>query len=110
MAKDYTIFNYGTPSPQKDLKSQDITIVSGPGMNPEPKFVLPGYIKEKVGKEPPIDVLTMYNLEILLSTTVDKSRGNSIGSIVERFIKPRASTLFFHPEYSLDGTGPSISV
>ena len=35
--QDYTIFNYGPPIPQKDLKSQYRTILSGPGMNPAPK-------------------------------------------------------------------------
>ena len=50
LAQDYTIFNYVLPIPQKDLKSQDRTIVAGPGMNPAPKFVLPGHNKEKVGK------------------------------------------------------------
>ena len=51
--KYYTIFNYGPPRPQKDLKSQDRAIVAGPGMNPEPKTVLPGHIQEEFGKEPP---------------------------------------------------------
>ena len=48
--QDYSIFNYGPPIPQKDLKSQYRTIVTGPGMKPAPKFVLPVNIKEKVGK------------------------------------------------------------
>ena len=47
---------------------------------------------------------------MLLSATVYKYRGNASGSIMGRFIKPRASTIFFHPEYSLDGPGPSIVV
>ena len=36
--QDYSFFNYRPPRPQKDLKSQDITIVVGPGMKPEPHF------------------------------------------------------------------------
>ena len=28
--QDYTVFNYGLPRPQKDLKSQDITMISRP--------------------------------------------------------------------------------
>ena len=52
----------------------------------------------------------MDNLEASLATTVDKARGNASGSIVERFIKPRASTIFGHPVYSLDGPGPSMEV
>ena len=35
VAQDYTVFNYVPPIPQKDLNSQDRTIVSGPGMNLE---------------------------------------------------------------------------
>ena len=50
------------------------------------------------------------NLETSLTTTVDKACGNTSGDIVERFIKPRSSTLFGHPLYSLDGPDPSISV
>ena len=52
----------------------------------------------------------MDNLETLLSTKVDKARGNASVSIVERFIKSRASKMFVHPEYFLDGPGPSITV
>ena len=55
-------------------------------------------------------MLIIYYLEKLLATTVDKACGNASGSIVERFIKPRASTIFGHPEYSLDGPGPLITV
>ena len=78
----YTVFNYGTPRPQKDLNPQYRTIVAGPGMNSAPKFVLPGNSKEKVGKEPPSDSLIIDNLGTSLTTTVDKSRGNISGSIV----------------------------
>ena len=53
VSQDYTAFNYVPPRTQKYLKSQDRTIVAGPGMNSVPKIVLPGHSKEKVGKEPP---------------------------------------------------------
>ena len=52
----------------------------------------------------------MDNLETLLATKVDKACGNASGSIVKRLIKPRASTIFGHPEYCMDGPGPSIAV
>ena len=52
----------------------------------------------------------MDNLETSLATTVDNVGGNTSGAMVERFIKTRASTIFFHPVYSLDGTGPSMAV
>ena len=51
--QDYIIFNYGPLRPHKHLNSQDIPIVSQAGMKPEPKCVLPGHIKEKVGNETP---------------------------------------------------------
>ena len=108
--QDYTFLNYGPPRPQKYLKPQDRTIVAVPGMKPEPNFVLPGHIKQKFGKETPPDALIMDNLKTLLSTTMDKDRGKKSGSIVESFIKPRASTMFGHPVYFLDGPGTSISV
>ena len=82
VAQDYTILDYIHPVPQKDIKSQDITIVAGPGVNLAPKFVLLGNSKEKVGKETPPDELIMDNLEILLVTTVDKYNGNAGGAIV----------------------------
>ena len=47
---------------------------------------------------------------MLLVATVDKSRGNAGVAIVERFFKFRASTMFSHPKYSMDGTGMSIAV
>ena len=52
----------------------------------------------------------MDNLETPLATTVDNYRGNASGAILERFIKPRASSIFVHPAYSLDGPGPSIAI
>ena len=63
-----------------------------------------------VRNPPPPYALIMDNLKILLAATVDKARGNASGSIMERFTKSRASTMFGHPAYFLDGTGPSISV
>ena len=51
VAQDYTVFNYGSPKSQKFLKYQYMTIVSRPGVNPAPKFVLPGHRKEKFQKE-----------------------------------------------------------
>ena len=52
----------------------------------------------------------MDNLETSLATTVDKSRGHENGDIVDRFIKPIASKIFVHTEYSLDGPGLSILI
>ena len=52
----------------------------------------------------------MDNMEISFLTKLDKARGNENGSILERFIESRASTIFVHPSYYMDGPGPSISV
>ena len=82
VAQYYNVFNYGPPRPQKDLKSQDRKIVAGPGMKPETKFVLPGNIKEKFGKENPPDSLIIDNLETSLYTTAYKPCGNASGDIV----------------------------
>ena len=41
---------------------------------------------------------------------MDKARGNANGSIVERFIKPRASKISYHYAYSMGVLGPSIAV
>ena len=76
VAQDYTVFNYGSAIPQKDLNPQDITIVAGPGMKPSPKK-LPGHIREKFWKETPPDAFIMDNLETLLAPTVDKACGNT---------------------------------
>ena len=73
-------------------------------------IVLAEHSKEKTGKEPPPDALIMDKLKISLATTVYKARGKISGSIVESFIEPRASTTFFHPVYSLDGQGTSMTV
>ena len=64
-------------------------------------------MKGNLGTTPP-DVLIIYNLVTSLTTTVDKSHGNASESTVERFIKPRESEIFGHPEYSLDDTDHSI--
>ena len=88
VAQDYTVFNYVLPIPQKYLKSQVRTIVAQPGMNPSPKFLLPGHSKEKTGKEPTTEAFIMDKLETSLATKVDKARGNTSGAISERFIKP----------------------
>ena len=52
----------------------------------------------------------MDNLETSLTTTVDKARGRASGSIAERFIKPRSSTMFGRSDYYLDGTGTLVVV
>ena len=107
LAQDYTVFNCGHPRPHKYLKSQGITIMAQPGINPAPNFFFPRHIKEETGKAPPPpDSLIVDNLETLLATTVDKASGNTSGAIVERFIKTIASTIFGQPVYSLDGPGP----
>ena len=110
VAHDYSIFEYVPPIPHKNVKSQYRTIVSGTGVNLETKNVLPENSKEKVGKETPPYAFLMDNLETSFSTTVNKAHGNTGGSTMERFIKPIASTMFGHPVYSLDGTGPSIEI
>ena len=58
----------------------------------------------------PLHVLIIDNLETLLAITVDKACGNISGSMVEMFIKHRASTISGHPVYSPDGPGPSMVV
>ena len=52
----------------------------------------------------------MDNLETSLTTTADKAHGNAVRAIVERFIKPRASTIFGHPVYFMDGPGALIVI
>ena len=53
VAQDYTVFDYGSPIPHEDVKSQYRTVVAGPGFNLAPKYFLPGNRKEKFGKETP---------------------------------------------------------
>ena len=54
--------------------------------------------------------LIMDNLDKYLAKPVGRVCGNTSLSIVKIFIKPRASTIFVHLVYSLDGPGPSTSV
>ena len=84
--------------------------MAGTGVNLVPNFLSHGTVKKNLGRTPPPDALVMDNLETFLATTVDKASGNATGSMLERFIKNRSPTMFGHPEYSLDGPGPSISV
>ena len=86
-----------TPKTTARIKNQDRTIVAGPGMKPAPKLVPLGHRKDKVDKETPPDALIMNHLETFLSTTVNKACANTCGSIVEKFIKPRSSTMFGQP-------------
>ena len=85
-------------------------IVTGKGNNYAPNNILSGNTKEKVGKETPQYELFMDTLETLFSTKEDKAHGNTYEDIVERFIKLRASTIFGHLVYSLDGPGKSIVI
>ena len=59
-------------------------------MKPVPKLVPPGHSEDKFGKETPPDALIMDNLEISLATTVDKARGNTSETVLERLIKFKA--------------------
>ena len=52
----------------------------------------------------------MDDLETSLAITVYNARGNASGSIVEKFIKIRESTIVGHPVYSLDRPGTLIVV
>ena len=52
----------------------------------------------------------MDNLKILLAITVDKTRGDESGAILERLVKPRASKHFGDPVYFLDGPGLSFAI
>ena len=84
--------------------------MAGPRVKLTPTLVLPGNNKVKVGQEIPPCVLIMYNLDSILATKVDKDFVNASGSIVERFIKPRVSKMFFCLEYYIYGTGPLIAL
>ena len=113
VAGDYVICDSGiiyTPIPQKYLKSQDRTIVSGPGMNPHQNLFHPGHSKKKVRRELLPYALIVDNLETSLANTMDKDHANASGTIFKMFIKPRASTIFGQPVYFLDGLEPSIAV
>ena len=52
----------------------------------------------------------MDNMQTSLATIVDKASGNTDGTIMDRFIKPRSSTMFGHSVYSLDGPGTTIAI
>ena len=88
-----------------------MTVVAGTGVQPAPIFDPPGKNEGKIGREPaPSYVLIIDKLDTWLETTSDKAHGNKNGAIVKRFNKPRATKLFRHPSYSLDGPGTLISV
>ena len=53
VAQDYTVFNYVPPIPQKDLKSQDIKILAGPGMKTTTIFFSQGTATIKLVSNPP---------------------------------------------------------
>ena len=55
-------------------------------------------------------MLVMDSLEILLATSGVEACGNTNVATVKKFIKPRDSEIFGHPEYYLDGLGPSIAI
>ena len=42
-----TVFNYEPPRTQEEEKPKYMTILAGPGVNPEPTFVLPWNSKGK---------------------------------------------------------------
>ena len=50
LAHNYTVFKYGPPRLQNNVKFQDRTIVGVTEVNLETNFFLPGNIKEKDGK------------------------------------------------------------
>ena len=52
----------------------------------------------------------MDSFKISLNTTVNKARGNTSGSIMDRFFKPRSSAMLGHLVYSLDGPGAPMTV
>ena len=99
-------FQLWTPNPTEILKVPRHKNSVRDRDEAAPKLVFSGHSNEKTEKETSPDALIMDNLLTSLATTVDKSHVNTIGSIVERFIKPRASTMFGYPVYSLDGPGP----
>ena len=97
VAQYYTVLKYGPLRPQNNVKSQDRTIVSDTGVDLETTTFLPGNSKEKVGKEiPPICVAHGLLGNIIGRHSV-QGLWEHIQSILERFIKPRASTIFGHP-------------
>ena len=75
----------------------DRVIVAGIGVQPAPFFGFQGILGGKLGNTPPYELITD-NLDTQLDNPVDRYRGNASGSILERFIKIRASKMFGHPE------------
>ena len=72
--QDYTVFNYGLSRPQKDLKSQDITIISRPWNQLAPQFFSQVTVKRVLRRKSPPYALIIDNLKISLVTTVYKAR------------------------------------
>ena len=72
--QDYTVFNYGLPRPQKDLKSQDITMISRPWNQLAQQFFSQVTVKRVLRRKPPPYALIIDNLEKSLVTTVYKAR------------------------------------
>ena len=54
-----TIFNYGTPGPQKYINPKYREIVAGKGVKTSPTLVILRQIRVQVGQENPPDVLIM---------------------------------------------------
>ena len=53
VAQYYTVFNYGPPRPQKELKYQHRTILAGPGVNQVPDCFSQGISKKFLGSPSP---------------------------------------------------------
>ena len=87
-------FSIVPPLPRYHLNSLPIILEELEG--PVPHFISP---QDTQAPGPVQCVATVYN-----------AFGNASGYIVESSIKYRESTIFFHPEYSLDRPGPSIAV
>ena len=63
VAQYCTVFNYGLPRTQKDVKFQGIKIVAGLRVKPALKFVLSGNSKEKIVNKTLPYALIVDNLE-----------------------------------------------
>ena len=92
MSKDCAVLSNVPLIPEKfrELKYRTITVV--PRVHTEPIVVLLGERWWKGRKDNPPDSFIINNLETSLDTPVDRDLSNTSGSIVEIFIKPRAST------------------
>ena len=84
--------------------------MAGTGVNLAQIIFLPRKRKYRFGKLPPQDSLIMDNFQTLFATTVDKTRDNTSGAIILRFIKSISPTMFGHHVYFLNSTGPSIAI